>query len=133
MVDFNSENLVAKPAADIVRILILESRNDLKAALEAYKRADLKGHDPDTYEVGARLYSLFLELSASLEKEVNKERDGATYDELVVLAESPAFEDLEKAYHVINRWLKRSRLIEVNTKKQYDITRVEDANKANRL
>lgn len=126
MVDFNNENTITTPAGDVVKILILQRRNDFIEALEAYRKQINTGVASDIYIVQARLYSFFLELSASLYRTMKPE----DFDELKLLLESKYYDDLIRAFNIINMWLDEKKLIRLDTKQQYDRRRAEEENKA---
>jgi len=126
MVDFNNENTITTPAGDVVKILILQRRNDFIEALEAYRKQQNSGVSSDIYIVQARLYSFFLELSASLYRTMKPE----DFEELKLLLESKIYEDLIRGFNIINMWLDEKKLIRLDTKNQYDRRRAEEENKA---
>ena len=135
MVDFQNEATVSTPAADIVRILILQRRNDVIDAIEAYHRNKFKGTPAETYEVRARLYSLFLEVQAALQRKAKEnpelQEEYALLDQ-TIKGDADYQRDDDDANHLIqcfeyiNTWLDTNKLIRIDTKKQYDTTRVSD-------
>ena len=124
MVDFNNETTVGTPAAEIVRVLILQRRNDAIESVEAYLRAIGKRQAGELYEVRARLHSLFLELQAGLKRRV----EPGDYDTLRTIIVSPESElkDLVEAFEFMNEWLDNLRIIRVDIKKEYDSSKVTD-------
>jgi hypothetical protein len=125
VVDFNSDATVAVPAYDILRVLILQRRDAFIEALEAYYRTKYKGLVASTYEVRARLRSLFEEVRASMIESIAAE-------DMVVLLEqvhSPDFDCVLKAWRTIDEWLYDKKLTQFDSRIRYDSTRVEDENR----
>lgn len=125
MVDFNNETTVSTPAGDVVKILILQRRNDLIESIEAYNKARNSGVLADTSIVKARLLSLFFEVQPALERNKN---DG-DLEEINLLVLSDDYKDLVRGFLIINRWLDETKLIRIDTKKQYDRRIAEEENK----
>lgn len=123
MVDFNNETTIGTPAADVVRILILEKREYFLNAQESYIVAVGKGINAEPYAVKARLHTLFLELQAAFKRKLPPEE----YAWLLDRVRNPeTFGDMVDTYMYINEWLDDMRIIRLDTKKQYDSTRVID-------
>jgi hypothetical protein len=124
MVDFNNDATVATPATDVVRILILQRRNDCIEAIEAYIRNLGKTGSADPYEVRARIHSLFLELQAALRRRLSVEEYHAV--RVLVINHHTAIIDLVRCFEFMNQWLDENKLIRIDTKKQYDSTIVTE-------
>jgi len=135
MVDFNNETTVGTPAADVQRILILQRRNDLIEAMEAYHKvasSSSAGYAIDTHIIHARAMSLFYELQALLQRSLPRER----YVFLLGLLYGPRkgkIESLELSFFLMNDFLDSKRIIRIDTKKPYDSTRVFQEDEANEL
>lgn len=111
-------------AIDILRILILQRRNDVIDAIEGYRK--LESHSsPDTTIIRARLFSLFLEIQAMLKRKKKPDE----YDELEEDSQSDDFKKLVETFIVMNVFLDDNRLIRIDTKKIYDSTRVASEDK----
>lgn len=128
MVDFESDATVARPAADIVRILILQRRNDLIDALEEYRKADFHGVQASLRVVRARLNSLFTELEASLKRRHDKEGPSPYKELRSLIKEGDTIEEVEEAMSFINEELDNWKLTRIDTIKQYDSTDAETEN-----
>ena len=72
MVDFNNDVTVGTPAVDIVRVLILQRRNDVIEAFEHYYKQEEVGYDQEVAPIRARLKSLFLEIAAMITRHEGK-------------------------------------------------------------
>lgn len=124
MVDFNNDVTVTTPAADVVKILILQRRNDFIEASESYLKAEFSGTNTDIDILKARLFSLFYELQAALKRHYKPQE----YDNLISDMRSDDYNKIMKAFFKINEWLDFMKLIRVDTKQRYDSTRVETEN-----
>ena len=123
MVDFNNESTITVPAGDIIRVLILQRRNDFIEAVEHYKK--LEDTDAgDIFVLRARLHSFFLELDAMLKKRLDKQ----DYDDLKDKIESDSFEKLIRAFDIINHLLYDIELTKIDNRPNYDTTRVKNEN-----
>jgi hypothetical protein len=129
MVDFDNEATVGTPAADIVRILILQRRSDLFEALEAYRKRDYLGASSDISTVRARLNTLFLEIQGTLKRRLKEEE----YKDLLIKIGSNKEEEILGAIYFLNEYLDALKLTRIDTRKEYDKTRVEHEHKAKRM
>jgi len=128
MVDFNNETTIGTSAWDIVRVLILQRRNDLIEAIEYYNKLECRNTDGDLSIVQARLHSLFNELQASLKRRWNGPKD-TRYKDLIDKIKSDKFKDIIDAFYILNEYLDEINLTRIDTRKQYDGSRVEEENK----
>lgn len=101
MVDFNNETTVATPAIDVKRILVLQARNFLIEALEAYRKSKLGGVVTDTNIISSRLYTLFLEIRSGIRRHLSEE----DYEELALLVKENDELSIEIAFDIIDKWL----------------------------
>lgn len=124
MVDFNNEATVATPANDVIRILILQRRNDFIEAFEHYEKLRFLNPDNDdsSYKapVRARLRSLYRELQASLKRTIPT----AEYHDLRTRLFSDNITEIESAFETINEWLDKKKLVRVDNKPDYDTSDV---------
>lgn len=125
MVDFNNEATVSTPATDVVKILILQRRNDFIEAVEAYNKQNAGGIESDPSIVKARLLSLYMEIQPALERSQKEDE----LNNIQLLLDSNDYLDFLRCFFIINRWLDRTRLIRIDTKKSYDRTIAELENK----
>lgn len=122
MVDFNADATVSSSAIDILRILILQRRNDVIDAIETYRKLE-EHSSPDTTIVRSRLFSLFLEIQAMIKRK-HKE-----YDQIKESCDSKDFEELLKTFLELNEFLDMNRLTRIDTKNVYDSTRTSSEDK----
>lgn len=135
MVDFQNETTIGTPAADIVRVIILQRRSDLFEAWESYKKKEHTGVDGGLEVVRARLETLFLELQPALKRRWTnkKKKDPTMYHTLKENIKSEDPEVIEETIHTLNDYLDEIRLIRIDTKSNYDSTNVEAEHKAKRM
>lgn len=122
MVDFNAEATVSAAATDILRILILQRRNDVIDSIEQYRKIE-EHSDPDTGVIRARLFSLFLEIQAMIKR---KRKD---YEDISKGTLSKKFDELLETFMILNEFLDENRLTRIDTKEVYDSTRVSSEDK----
>lgn len=127
MVDFNNDATIATPAADVVRILILQRRDYYIEATEAYEKLAIMNATADISVVKARVRALYRELYAALKRTMSQE----DFRILNTRIQSTEFKDIDAAYEQMAEWLDKTNLIRIDTKRQYDTTIVteEDAEK----
>lgn len=124
MVDFENEITVATPPTEVLKFLILEKRNNVISAIENYTKLTGANANAPTYIIRASLYALFLELQGALYKDLKKE----TYEDLRNEMESKEYEDLVKAFYIMNEWLYKKRITLVDSRESIDTSRVEKEN-----
>lgn len=127
MVDFNNETTVSTPAADIVRVLILERHAYVVDAIERHYVNDALNIDTaqDLGVIKARLMTFYFYICEVLPRRMDK-------DEIKNLKEDLAAEDFDgvmRAFRSLNKVLDSVKLTRIDTKKVYDPTRVEEENK----
>jgi len=127
MVDFNNNQTVTTAPKDLLNIMILESRFNLKEAIESYKRNKLKNNIDSIDEIKARLYSLYFEVQAPLELSLDKK----DYEKFVQDIDSEDFDVVFKACIFLNKWLYGKGLIKFDINKIYDGTNPEEENEVN--
>jgi len=126
MVNFNNENTIATPPRDVIKILILQRRNDLIEAIEDYNKRKFIGSDTGTQFIQARLFSLFLEIQNILSRRMSPK----DYEKLekVLLSDSLESRKLIDIFYQINNILDSADLIKIDTRKQYDTSNIETEN-----
>ena len=75
MVDFNNEITVGTPAADVVKILILQARANVFDSLEKYNRDKNRNIESDKATLKARLGTWFLEHEAFIKRQLGNIKD----------------------------------------------------------
>ena len=125
MVNFNSDATIGTPRTDILSITILQRRYDLFEALEQYRKAEYHGGSAPDYAVRARLFSLFMEVRASLKNDMSAEEFSA----LVAQVQSKEKEEWSAALVKLDDWLYRKNLTKVDTRKATDPRDVEATNR----
>lgn len=120
---------VASGPTELLKIIILERRKFLIDAIEHYNRRKFDNRSASISNIRAEMISLFLEIQAALRRDYKDEE----YKELYGMVNSKEPDVLLDAFFQINQWLDEKKLIRVDTKKQYDSTRVESENREKSL
>ena len=119
MVDFNNETTVTTPASDVVRILILQRRNDVIEAFEHYNKNYASDVEIDLSVVKARIHSLYLEVQGLADKRI-KDTDIEGMTEKIFACKDR--EALLKIFSEINMLLYEINLTKIDNKPDYDTT-----------
>lgn len=124
MVDFNSETTVGTPAANVQRILILESRQYAIDSIEAYYKVQTQTRLATDISIAkSRLIALFLQIRAALERSNGEKEHIEIYEKLLNIR---SIEDVLGAFRVLDDFLDKKRIIRVDLKREYDPTNVEE-------
>lgn len=121
MAEFNEimYSTTGTPAVDIVRILILQSWNDLIEAIEAYNKVKNKGITPDIGIVKARAYTLYLKIQALLLRKLKEEE----MNQLELLLQSNNMNNIMQAVRIFNRELDLVQLTKIDNRPAVDRSR----------
>ena len=137
MVNFNNEATVSTPAINVMKILLLQSRENLIEALEFYNKKVTEGVNIEQSPVKARLGTLFLQLQPYLER-TYKEKE---YNNMLSAFQKNIFfnekdipnGDLLKLFIQLNNLMDSLKITRVDTRIQYDRTDIELDNAMNDL
>ena len=129
MVDFNNETTIGTPAANVVRILILQRRADLFEAIESYNKSIEIGIQVSLGIIKSRLFSLWLELQAALKRKLTE----PGYNLLLEKVHSDNYLELIEVVYEFNEYLDAIRLTRIDTKEAYNPLSVEEENKSKNL
>lgn len=125
MVNFEETANVTTPFTEVVKLTILQRRNDCIEAIEHHRKKKLAGYDMDDHVVRARLYSLWLEVASGY-KDMNKDENLGN-----IIEETKDFSELISIYEKIDLYLYRIRLTKIASFRSYDTTNTEEENEAN--
>lgn len=114
------------PPNDVLKILILEKRENLVESIESYHRVDGSGSTADIYEVKARLISLWLELQSAYKNDKGQEKHDLKEAEIKAAVSIDA---LVECFKWLSEWLYDKRLTKFDSKEHYDRSRVVSSNK----
>lgn len=128
MVDFNNETTVSTPAVDVVRILILQRRNDVIESIEHYYKTAESNVEADLGVIKARILSLYLELQGLVDKKLDEEIQALS----VEIFDSDIKELLD-VFTKINKLLYDINLTKIDVRLDYDTTDIEAENKIHNL
>jgi len=124
MVDFRETSTVTTPFTEVVKLTILQRRNDCIEAIEFHKKKVLSGFDLDNNMVKMRIFSLWLEIGSGFQ-DINNENLGLSINDTVDL------EELINIFEKIDAYLYKIRLTKIASFKSYDTTDMEAENEAN--
>lgn len=135
MVNFNNETTVSSPAANIVKLLVIEARYNSFLAIEEYNSKISASVNFNQGRVRARLGTWFLEHQAYIERVFTKAEDieeiQKVKDDLFFQKKDLEYARLLEIVIFLNEIIDKLKITKLDTKKQYDTTDVEEDNKAN--
>ncbi len=132
----NSMLSISQPPEWILKILIIQSRDNVKTALERYYSDKGKGINPDISKFKARTIGLFFEIRNSFQEDYNKTKEPKTepFEAFETkLLEAKDFKTLYDVNVKLNDFLYKKKLIKFDNREAYDSTRVEVENRAKNL
>ena len=139
MVDFNSDSTVSTPPGDVVKIVVLERREQVIEALEALHFVD-HGQQDTSHKEGilrSRIMALWYQLQAMVYRRLAKAKgteDDPSYkmvETMIVTARKQ--NDMIEAFEWMNCFIDDMGLTFIDSRERYDRTHVEDANTKKRL
>ena len=135
MVNFNNETTVSSPAANIVKLLVIEARYNSFLALEEYNSKISSSVNFNQGRLRARLSTWFLEHQAYLDRSFNKVEDikeiGDVKKDIFFNKKDLEYDRILEIIVFLNNIMDKLRITKLDTKQQYDTTDIEADNKAN--
>lgn len=127
MVDFNNDSTVSTPPGDVVKIVVLERREQCIEALEMYH--GMEGASLETNHKEAILRSRILAFWYQVQAMAKRRLPAEEYDEVArVVKEMKKFDELVEMFEWLNKFVDDMGLTTIDSRAKYDRTRVEDAN-----
>lgn len=129
MVDFNNESTVATPPGEVVKIVVLERREQVIEALESYHLSKFSKQDTAMKEdlLHARLMAFWYQLQAMVKRRLKEgAEDYRLVSEAIVKAEKP--EEMIEAFAWLNEFVDEMGLTYIDARARYDRRNIEDAN-----
>ena len=126
MVDFNNDTTVATPPGDVVKIVVLERREQVIEALESYHLKEGQGVETsaNTATLRARILAFWHQVQAMAKRRLKPDDYAARKDSM----ESLKDEDLLEAFEWLNEFVDDMGLTYIDSRTKYDRQHVEDAN-----
>ena len=124
MIKTTTNDNITMPPAELLKILIIQRRNDSLESIEGYYKMLCAGAGAPSNIVKARVRTLFLDLEAGLKRQLEE----AKYKQLIVNVFSEDITKCIEGFREINAFLDTMNLIKVDTKKRYDSTNAEEEN-----
>lgn len=128
MVDFNNESTVATPPGEVMKIVVLERREQCIEALESYFHTEGAGLDAShkLMTVRSRILALWYQVKAMAKRRLKPEE----YEEVVTdFGNLKAQEEqLLMAFDWLNQFVDDMGLTYIDSRERYDRRRVEDTN-----
>ena len=134
MVDFNNDATISTPPGDVVKIVVLERREQVIEALEAVSLVDHLGQEAGTKEaiLRARLLALWYQLQAMVYRRLAKAKGGADDPDYRMIEKrimaAKKKDDMIEAFQWMNCFIDDMGLTLIDSTARYDRKRVEDVN-----
>lgn len=112
MVDFNNETTITKSSEEIMRFVVVEEHVNVNEMLKFYREKKSEGINHSTSKLQGRIFGLFNLLQPMIKRRFSKEQ----YEELQKMIASQKYDDLYKAYTIINELLDSIGLTRMDTK-----------------
>lgn len=118
---------ITTPPGIILKIMILERRQELINAIEEYNNKKFLGAGWPINKIKSLLFSLAYEIDAGLRKEYDKAKKGQEnfYKTFKELLKSNDADELIKAFDFIEDYLYKKNLTRWDLKQRYDTSNVE--------
>lgn len=100
-IDINSIVNTTQPPEFILKLLMIQHREDVHSALDTYMRQKAQGIKPDISKFKARLFSMFIQIRASLK--IHYKDEFQTMEKTIL--ESKDFSELYKIFCTIEDYL----------------------------
>lgn len=126
MVNFEAEQTVAVPASEIVKILILQRRDNALNSIIGYKRALASGSSGNISRVSEDVLALFLEIQSALKRKYKGKEE--EYEKLKSFSHSLKFSELYESFQLINDELDKWGLTRIDNRVNYDTRRAIEEN-----
>jgi len=127
--NFEEHQTVAVPPSDLLKIMVLQRRDDVLAALEAYNKLSARSSGVPPHALKARIRTLFIDLKAALKNDMDEER----FLHLSNLVDSDDVDEMLDAFDLVNEWLYNKKVTRFDTRKSYDPSRAEKENQVHHL
>lgn len=129
MVNFDNDTTIATPPGDVVKIVLLERREQCIEAIEAFYDVEGRGVDGGSKlgTFGARVLSFWFSVQAMAKRRLPKE----SYEEVEKAFKGLKFKEAEliELYEWLNEFVDELGLTYIDSRAKYDRSRIEDANK----
>jgi hypothetical protein len=122
-------NTVTSAPQDILKLMIFQKKENFIDALEAHNKINSMTGNCPTFEINARLKSLFYMVQGALQRDMNEQK----YLDLKEKLDSKNSKDIIEVFEFINVWMDKKGLTRIDTKTPYDGTRVEKENEASHI
>jgi len=133
----NSNDLlsISQPPEFILKILIIQSRDNIKGAMERYFAQQAQNIKPDTSRLKARIIGLFLEIRNSFKEyyEASKDQKKSFQKLEEELLATKDFNTLYEINTMLNDFLYKKKLTKFDNRAVYNTGRPEEENKIHHL
>jgi len=124
--EYNEDMTTATSAGDLLKLLLLQKREDVMKHLGNYYGHEARGNEAGrTHDLSGSIKILFLEIEPMMKKTL----DEGNYEAIRDMTFSDDIESQIASFRVVNQFLYDKNLLKIDTKQWYDKRRAESANK----
>lgn len=134
MVDFNNDSTVSTPPGDVVKIVVLERREQVIEALESFHFVD-HGKQDTSHKLAmlySRIMALWYQIQAMVYRRLGKAKgtdDDPSYAMIeLLIVKATKKEEMIEAYQWMNCFIDDMGLTFIDSRARYDRTNIEDSN-----
>jgi len=127
---------ISQPPEFILKILIIQSRDNIKGAMEKYFSQQAQNIKPDTSRLKARIIGLFLEIRNSFKEHYENDKSPGKKSFEAFEKELLDTKDFKTLYDIntmLNDFLYKKKLIKFDNRAVYNTGRPEEENKIHHL
>ncbi len=132
MVNFNSDMVVGIAPINLVKIGIIESRENLLLAIEKYYELAENGQEPNINYILSRLRTLTLKLQPLLTRQL-KDYEYLLIEDSIFRDSSLNLDNVLEIFFQLNIIMDKVNLIKIDTKEHHDDRIIEYSNKRKHL
>lgn len=134
MVNFDSDSAVSTPPGDLVKIVILEARQQVTQSMEFYERSDFMKLDAQSRlaEIYGNVRHFWRQIKAMAKRRLKGAKgtiEDPTYDMVnKAIMGANNFEELDEAYDWMNEFIDDMGVTKIDSKRNYEDLDIEEAN-----
>lgn len=127
MVNFEDGATVGTPPQELLKILVLQSREDVLSAWKGYFQTSSRTGQERTEALASNMRAFFMQVQEMIRNDYGKDQEGFNKLQNTILSTQEPRE-LMKAWNTINEILYKKNIIKIDTRRQVDQFNVEATN-----
>ena len=134
MVNFDNDSTVSTPPGDVVKIVVLERREQVIEALEAFYYVDHNHQETSAREgiLYSRIMALWFQIQAMVYRRLDKAKgteEDPNYQQIEeMIVKGKKFDQMVRSFEWMNVFVDDMGLTFIDSRPRYDRRNIEDAN-----